>query len=313
MSMFDAGAFGSGQLMSFARRQAEQIPAFHGRHRRFLRFVDTHQKWLLVHLIADTCASAAANRAETGAAVNWIADRACWLGIVSRNTALAFLGQLAAYGYVERRRCHADRRIRLVSLPDETKAILAEWAALQHTSLAMEPADAAVAEPEPWPFYLGIAAALLDCPDYLAPPADVRLTQSMRGGWLVMSEILRHLPKGATGEAWIPAPGLSIPAMTESYGLSRSTLYRLVRVSVEAGIMAWQEHQSVSTLTVNLYHLRQYSRWIGRLLEAAAVSHADIVGGLSIGEAAALEGFHDADFDGVPHATEVKQGVSIGI
>jgi hypothetical protein len=161
--------------------------------------------------------------------------------------------------------------------------------------------------------YLDMIGGLLDNPKWVEAPLDVCLTQDMRGGWLVMSEILRHLPKGATGEAWIPAPGLGIPAMTEAYGLSRSTLYRLVRVSVEAGIMGWEERRSVNTLMVNLYHVRQYSRWIGRLLEAAMASRAGIAGSLPVGEAAAPDRFHTADFEGVARPADAKQVVSIGI
>jgi hypothetical protein len=106
------------------------------------------------------------------------------------------------------------------------------------------------------------------------------------------------LPKGATGEAWIPAPGLSIPAMTDSFGLSRSTLYRLVRVSVEAGIMVWEDRRSVSTLMLNLYHVRQYSRWTGRLLEAAAAAHGEVLRTLRAGEATAFEGFRPTGIEG---------------
>ena len=306
-----AGISGHENLLPEIRRHAEATIGYFKRNRRFLRFVDTRQKWLLVHLVAITCHGDGDSLLH-GAAANWVCERASELGIASRNTSLAFFNQLAAYGYLTKRDHRGDRRIKLMSLSEGMEPALADWTRMLIESATGQDA-CAIDHRTAMRIYLDMIGRLLDNPKWIKAPLDICLSQDMRGGWLVMSEILRHLPKGATGDAWIPAPGLSIPAMTESYGLSRSTLYRLVRVSVEAGIMAWQEHRSVSTLTVNLYHLRQYSRWIGRLLEAAAASHADIAGGLSIGEAAALEGFHDADFDGVPHATEGKQGVSIGI
>ena len=76
--------------------------------------------------------------------------------------------------------------------------------------------------------------------------------------------------------------------------------------------MAWQDCRSVSTLTINLYHLRQYSRWIGRLLEATATSHGKITGRRSIGAAASLDGFQAVEMVGLPHAAEVRQALSLG-
>ena len=76
--------------------------------------------------------------------------------------------------------------------------------------------------------------------------------------------------------------------------------------------MAWQDCRSVSTLTINLYHLRQYSRWIGRLLEATATSHGKIAGRRSIGAAASLDGFQAVEMVGLPHAAEVRPALSLG-
>ena len=120
------------------------------------------------------------------------------------------------------------------------------------------------------------------------------------------------VPKDASGEAWIPAPGMSVPVVTKSYGLSRSTVYRLLRVAVDAGIMAWEERHSLSTLTVNLYHVRQYSRWIGRLLEAAVASHAGLVG-LPAEVTTVGSGFRPAGLDGAAPAMETSAVVPLGL
>ena len=55
MPMNRAEHRGHENLLPQIRQHAELSLELHERHRRFLRFVDTHQKWLLVHLIADTC------------------------------------------------------------------------------------------------------------------------------------------------------------------------------------------------------------------------------------------------------------------
>lgn len=287
MATMRDGIGGHENLPPEIRRHAEANIDYFRRHHRFLRFVDTRQKWLLVHLIAVICHGD--GDSPTGAAANWICERASELGIASRNTSLAFFNQLAAYGYLDKKDYRGDRRVKLISLSASTEAALADWTRTLIGAATGHDPDI-LGNGTVIGIYLAMTAALLDDPKWVRAPLDVCLTQDMRGGWLVMSEILRHLPKAATDEAWIPAPGLSIPAMTRSFGLSRSTLYRLVRVSAEAGIMAWRERRAVSTLMVSLYHVRQYSRWTGRLLQAAAASQAAAVGGSNAGGAGVLEG-----------------------
>jgi len=273
MLMNRADNRGHENLLPQVRQYAEMSVEFHGRHRRFLRFVDTHQKWLLLHLIADTCGNADNAGSLHGAAANWICDRASELGIASRNTSLAFFSQLAAYGYLIKKECRGDRRIRLISLSEGAEAVMLDWTRMIVES-ATDDDTCLLGNGCLRRIYLDVAAELLADSKWTKPPIDVSLTQDMRGGWLVMSEILRHLPIEATGEAWVPALGLNIPDMSRHFGLSRSTLYRLVRLSIEAGTMTWDEKNTISTLSVNLYHLRQFCRWIGRLHDAAANAHA---------------------------------------
>jgi hypothetical protein len=311
MLTMHAGISGHQNLLPEIRRHAEASLAYFKRNRRFLRFIDTRQKWLLVHLIAVTCQGNAEGPVR-GAAANWVCERASELGIASRNTSLAFFNQLAAYGYLSKTVHRGDRRIKLMSLSDGMETALADWTRMLIESATGDDTSA-LDRPAMIRIYLDMMAGLLGNPKWVRAPLDICLTQDMRGGWLVMGEILRHLPKSETGEAWIPAPGVSIPAMTESYGLSRSTLYRLVRASVDAGIMAWQEHQAVTTLTVNLYHVRQYSRWICRLLEAAVASHARVSREQPAAEAATLEGFPVVGLEGAARPTGILTPVSIGI
>lgn len=298
---------GHENLLPEIRLHAEATIDYFKRNRRLLRFVDTHRKWLLVHLIAVTC-NDVGHGPVRGAAANWICERASELGIASRNTSLAFFNQLAAYGYLAKRDHRGDRRVKLISLTEPTEAALIEW-----TRMLVETAtgsDAcALGTDTLMRIYIAAATGMLEEPRWVRAPIDVRLTQDMRGGWLVMSEILRHLPKVATGEAWIPAPGLSIPAMTDCFGLSRSTLYRLVRVSVEAGIMTWEEHQSVNTLMISLYHLRQYSRWTARMLEAVAAAHRAVMHGSDIPEADAIDGLIAVDSQGLGQAMARSVGL----
>jgi hypothetical protein len=305
----DPAAIGGHEtLLPVIRRHAEANIGYFRRNRRFLRFVDTRQKWLLLHLVAVTC-HGDDHALFPGAAANWICERATARGISSRNTALAFLNQLAAYGYLHKNDYRGDRRFKLISLSEGAQAALVDW-----TCMLIEIAtgnDAWTLDRKTvMGIHLEMMAGLLENPRWVEAPVDICLTQDMRGGWLVVSEIMRHLARTTTGEPWIPAPGLSVPAMAESFGLSRSTLYRLVRVSAEAGIMAWQERQAVSTLVVNLYHVRQYSRWIHRLLAATAASYFKAVGRGPADGTDDLDGPLVSDPALVEHRLEILQETS---
>ena len=281
MSTTQSDSCGHETLSSPVRRHAEASIDYFTRNRRFVRFVDTRQKWLLMHLVAVTCQDSG-NGPVRGAAARWICERACELGISSRNTAVSFFNQLVAYGYLEKRDHRGDRRVKLISLAPAAEKALADWTRMM-VEIATGRDVAALDRQALMRIHVAMSAELLGDPRWVRAPLDICLTQDMRGGWLTMSEILKHLPMAATGEAWIPAPGFSIPATTDSFGLARSTLYRLARASVEAGIMTWQDGRSVATLMVSLYHVRQYSRWIGRLLAAAERAHAAVAVGASAG------------------------------
>lgn len=255
-------------LFAVTRRQAERVLDFHCRHSRFLRFVDTHQKWLLLHLIADTDAGNGG-----GIAVNWIAQRAHELGIASRNTTLAFFGQLSAYGYLVRRDSRSDRRMRLVSLSAETEEILSDWAMAMVASLA--PAigqDTSFGgDTERGDFhgiYLSAIRALLDMPQFIRPPVDVSLMQDIRGGWLVMNHLLSGIEVADCCHDNVLIPDFTLAEHARLYSMSRSTIYRLFRLAEDSGLLGWQQEASVAMLWMSGYHLRQYCRWNARLLAA---------------------------------------------
>lgn len=303
-----ADSAGHENLLPEIKRHAQaSLECFH-RNRRFLRLIDTRQKWMLVHLISLTCSQAGRGPAK-GTAANWICERASSLGVASRNTSLAFFSQLAAYGYIHRQDDCDDRRVKLMSLSQTAEAALLDWTrGLVETATGKS--TAALDDPAIHRAHLGIIDRLFKDPKWLKAPLDIRLTQDTRGGWLFMSEILRHIPDNAADRNWVPAPGLTVPAMAKTFGLSRSTLYRLVRQATEAGIMAWDERQS-GMLNVNLYHLKQYSRWVGRTLQAAGAASEGTIGA-DVAARVAHAARHPIELEHRPRIG-TRQGFSLGL
>lgn len=262
MQTLNKGLDGHEALFAASQRQASRVLAFHRRHGRFLRFVDTHQKWLLLHMIADTCAESA-----EGVAANWICERAQDIGIASRNTTLAFFGQLAAYGYLVRRECQADKRVKLVALSRETEQILGEWIGVQLAGSSLTGDVRFEDDVVLRRIYLRSAGRLVETPSYVRPPIDVGLMQDIRGGWLVMNDLLMHIdPLDCCGET-VGVSAFSITQKARDFAMSRSTIYRLFRLAEEAAILGWNGEAGADGLTMSGYHLRQYCRWNGRLLE----------------------------------------------
>jgi hypothetical protein len=270
MSILSADHRGHENLLPEVCRVAAGNPALFRRHRRFLRFVDTRQKWLLLHLLAEMATPVAGR----GIAANWAAERAAALGIASRNTSLAFFAQLQAYGFLVRHTSSGDRRIKSIALAEPAREALRDWTRML-VSVVTGGGDTALSDDEIDGVYLATVSALLADRPWITPPLDIALTQDMRGGWLVMSDIVCRLVPASDKDGWPVAKGLAIPALAAAHGLSRSTLYRLVRCAVDAGIMAWQVREGESLLAVNPYHLGQHARWVGRLLSAVRTALAE--------------------------------------
>lgn len=299
---------GHDDLLPEARRYAKASIDCFKRNWRFLRFLDTRQKWMLMHLVTLTCSREREGRAQ-GAAANRICEAASSLGISSRNTSLAFFGQLASYGYIQKRDDRDDRRVKLLSLSETAEAALMDWTrSMIETATSQDASGMDIQTLKR--IHLEIIGRLFNDPKWVKAPLDIRLTQDTRGGWLIMGELLRHMPDDSSDGGWVAAPGLRVPVIAKSFGLSRSTLYRLVRVSVEAGIMAWEEPQT-GVLMVNGYHLRQYSRWIGRQLRAAAEACDAVLGSSSIGESAMI-GADAAGFECTAPAMAMERRIALG-
>ncbi|MBL0371260.1 hypothetical protein JJB09_04390 [Rhizobium sp. KVB221] len=262
MRTLHTGLEGHEALFVASQRQASHVLAFHRRHSRFLRFVDSHQKWMLMHMIADTCAGSA-----EGVAANWICERAQDIGIASRNTTLAFFGQLAAYGYLVRRECDSDKRMKLVALSRETEKILGEWVGVQLAGISPVGEITLDDDVTLRHIYLRSAGRLVGTPSYVRPPIDVGLMQDIRGGWLVMNDLLTHIDPTDCCKDSIAVSAFSIAQRARDFAMSRSTIYRLFRLAEEAAILGWEGEQGSDSLKMSGYHLRQYCRWNGRLLQ----------------------------------------------
>lgn len=299
---------GHDELLPEARRFAEAGIDCFKRNWRFLRFLDTRQKWLLMHLVTLTCSQERGGRGQ-GAAANRICEAASSLGIASRNTSLAFFNQLATYGYILKRDDRHDRRVKLLSLSETAETALMDWTrGLVENATGQDAGNLDLATLKC--IHLEILERLFADSKWVKAPLDIRLTQDTRGGWLIMSEFLRHLPDTNAGGAWIAAPGLRVPEIAKTFGLSRSTLYRLVRVSVEAGIMAWEEPQS-GVLMVNEYHLRQYTRWVGRLLQAVTSACDAVLGAPSFADSG-VSGLDADGFDCTAPAVAMDRRIALG-
>jgi hypothetical protein len=266
MNMHASRTAEAGQQVRLALRQARLLNPFYRRHQAFFRFVDSHQKWMLLHLIAESAGSAAEGPMPlNGIAATWIAERAGLLGIASRNTTLAFLGQLASYGYLKRQACRADGRMRLLAPSEPMRAILSEWTAGLVDTLGLARPAGSLAMTS---VYGMVARDIVAEAAYRTPAADIRLVQSTRGGWLLMNDILCHVRPEDCGQRQLAVRDFSISRAASQHGLSRSTLYRLLRETAETGAFGWTRHCGQPVLWVDRDHLARFGAWNGLLLDA---------------------------------------------
>lgn len=268
MSILHADIAGHEQLLPEIHSRAHRTLQTYNAHRSLLRFLDTRQKWLLLHVISSACGQET-TRLDRQVTCNRICDEAAALGIASRNTALGFIDQLVAYRHLIKRDCPADRRMKLLSLAPSTIAALADL-----TRLALDDDENLQADEQAFSIHRDAIQTLLAEPKWVNPPLDIRLTHDTRGGWLLMQVILARLAPPADG--WLRVEAFNVPDVSRQLSLSRSTVYRLLRMAIDAGIMRWSSLATGCGLEVSHYHLMQYMRWNSRLTAAYRLASAKI-------------------------------------
>ena len=199
-----------------------------------------------------------------------LTERIGELRLASRNTAMGFLGQLVAYGWLDRHACASDNRMKLVCPSRRLVAAMDDWLDTVILGLAAERASLrgiGLGYPE-------VARALLALRAYREPPPQLRQLFAMRGGWLLMNDIIAQLKPVVFGAGPFVVEGFSAGQCAQRLGLSRTTVYRFIHAAAEAGVMSMSRERGAG-LAVEAAGLRAYQGWLLVLRRAMTAGLGD--------------------------------------
>jgi hypothetical protein len=251
------------RLASCIRQQARALSSIQERNPRMAAIFATQQRWLLAHLALSIHFRAVAGRAADDLRASVFIAAARAHGVASRNTADAFMKEMLNYGYAEPVPLGADRRVRSFAVAEFAVQTLAAWLGVHLTTLdALDDSrrrEAFLANPvriadiQP-----RIADGLLSSAAIREPTPSFSLFTWLNEGGVVMDWLCAGLADAPPDAERIPTSVASLADIGERIRLSRSQLYRKLRMAETMGSLGWSGERGNSRMWVSAAFLGEY-------------------------------------------------------
>jgi hypothetical protein len=250
-------------LPTCIRAQARALSSIQERHPRIAAIFATQQRWLLAHIALSIHFRAVAHRAADDLRASVFIAAAQTHGVASRNTADAFMKEMLKYGYVEPVASGADRRVRSVVVAEFAVQTLAAWLVVHLTTLdalddgrrreafLADPARLADIQPR-------IADDLLSSVAIRDPTPSFSLFTWLNEGGVVMDWLCAGLADAPPDAQRIPTNVASLADIGQRIRLSRSQLYRKLRIAESMGSLGWSGEKGNSSMWVSAAFLSEY-------------------------------------------------------
>ncbi|WP_066182645.1 hypothetical protein [Hoeflea olei] len=267
------------------REAAEKLLAMHDRAPRIVRYVASMQKWLITQTIIalhfEHKLAPARPPLTATSLVGFFAERPLY----SRNTLIAHLAEMRAYGLVTERR-NGDGRVRPLFLSGEAEALIGQWLAAHLSALdRLDGGDSAswlAADPQRTGMVQPLAArSLLSDPGWVHPPASVDLFVRTETGSNILHDLICRLPSGAASEDRPFCLGaLHASEISRRHTLSRGHVQRVFSRARAEGLLVWSQSGNRGELFVSQALIRDYTAWQARKFLAIAAACDRARGGL---------------------------------
>ena len=251
------------RLASCIRQQARALSSIQERNPRIAAIFATQQRWLLAHLALSIHFRAVAGGAADDLRPSIFIAAARAHGVASRNTADAFMKEMLKYGYAEPVPTGADRRVRSFAVAEFAVQTLAAWLVVHLTTLdalddgsrreAFLADPARIAEIQP-----RIADGLLSSAAIRDPTPSFSLFTWLNEGGVVMDWLCAGLADAPSDTERIPTSVASLADIGERIRLSRSQLYRKLRMAESMGSLGWTGERGNSRMWVSAAFLDEY-------------------------------------------------------
>jgi AraC-like DNA-binding protein len=251
-------------LHGVMRRQAGLLLQVRESNPRMASIFASQQRWLMAQAALALHFRTVATGCSLGITSASFLDLVARHGVASRNTADAFLKEIVQYGYAHYVPDKADRRRRPLMPAAAALDALHAWCVIHLATLdALVPGrrvEAFVADPGGLTqFQPLIADGLLASHGVRQPETTFSLfTWLDNGGW-VMDRLMAAMEDGSPDAERIVTIEVSISAMAQWLGLSRTHLSRKFAEAEAMGSIGWLGKRGDSVMWVSAGFRRQYA------------------------------------------------------
>jgi len=250
-------------LAACVRSQAEGLLLIHQASPRTASPFATQQRWLMAQAALAGFYRNEARQAGSGMLGEHLVDLIAGHRLASRNTAVAFVGEMLKYGIVRHVAGTEGRRYRPLEPSPTTLAALTHWLAVHLATLDGLDGGARSAALRGQPAMLGacqplIADGLLASRAVREPDGTFSLFTWIDDGGIVMDRLIAGCRQDAAALARIPTDVSSVSALSRRLNLSRSQLARKFAAAETMGSLGWSGARGRSALWVSAEFRREY-------------------------------------------------------
>lgn len=245
------------------RAQASALLAIQEANPRAAAVFATQQRWLLAHLALSMHFRGAGSSARIPPRPSTFQAEALERGVASRNTADAFLKEMAKYGFIEEIRDPNDRRVRGFAVSDYSRRSVSAWLEVHLTSLDALDGGARAAAFRDRPESIGdiqprIADGFLKTRAIREPEPTFSLFTWLNEGGVVMDWLCAGIATETPGAVRYMTNVNSVSDFSARIQLSRSHLTRKLRAAESMGSLGWSGERGASTMWVSAGFLSEY-------------------------------------------------------
>jgi len=270
-------------FLSVVQNHSQAMLAQYAQFKELMRFIGSHQKWLLTYIIYRRWILSAEPGATTRLCMTQICDDAVEFGLASRNTVAAFVDGLIAYGFLEKVPGSTDRRVQDLRPPEHVHMGVFLWFVNHSGSLDLidggKRATSFQANPDLMrKLQPAVAGHLLADPHWRKPPENVELFYAVKNGFFVLEHLIAIIDPQADPERGYCAGPVSRSFLASEFAISRSTLYRMLDTAIARQLIAFEESGETPLLYLSPAFVDDYCRWQARKFAAVHAAFAEHVG-----------------------------------
>jgi AraC-like DNA-binding protein len=252
-------------LHSCIRTQSRSLIAMFETDARLSATFATQQRWLMSHVgLAMYFRSALTQGKSAGFSISQFIDAVKDHGIASRNTADAFVKELAHYGYVVLADDPTDRRLKRLAPSEPVFRSFSGWVQIHLASLdalaggnrleTFRRRPDLIMDIQPL-----IADGLVNARPVRNPGGTFSLFTWLDNGGLVMDWMISNMPDLPPEAERVPVGRLSVADMAAKLGLSRTHLSRKLREAEALGSIGWDGRRGHSLMWVSTGFRQEYA------------------------------------------------------